>query len=80
MSNKLRLPQMAWYGTKELELSLPDNWQVEMGYMAGYDRPALSLEQIKKAVTGKLIGTSPLRELAMGKKEVVIIFLSLIHI
>jgi len=74
MSNTLRLPQMAWYGTKELELSLPDNWQVEMGYMTGYDRPALSLEQIKKTVTGKLIGTSPLRELAMGKKEVVIIF------
>jgi len=48
MSNTLRLPQMAWYGTKELELSLPDNWQVEMGYMTGYDRPALSLEQIKK--------------------------------
>ena len=70
----LKLPQLAWYGTKELELPLADSWQVEMGYMAGYDRPALTSDQIKAAVTQKLIGTSPIRELAKGKKEVVIIF------
>jgi len=74
MSNILRLPQLAWHGTKELELPLPDKWQVEMGYMAGYDRPALTPEQIREAVTGKLTGTSSLRELARGKKEVAIIF------
>ena len=74
MSNTLKLPQLAWHGTKELDLPIPDGWQVEMGYMAGYDRPALSPEQIREAVTGKLIGAPPLRELARGKKEVVIIF------
>lgn len=74
MSNMLKMPQLAWHGIKELELPIPDNWQVEMGYMAGHDRPALSLDQIKEAVTGKLISTPPLRELARGKKEVVIIF------
>ncbi|HEY51161.1 MAG TPA: DUF2088 domain-containing protein [Dehalococcoidia bacterium] len=74
MSNILRLPQLAWHGTNELELPLPDKWQVEMGYMAGYNRPALSSEQIREEITGKLIGTSPLRELARGKKEVAIIF------
>ncbi|GAJ21242.1 unnamed protein product, partial [marine sediment metagenome] len=26
----IRLPQLAWYGTKELELPLPDRWQVEV--------------------------------------------------
>lgn len=70
----LKLPQLAWYGTKELELPLVDSWQVEMGYMAGYDRPALTPDQIKAAVTQNLIGTLPIRELAKGKKEVVIIF------
>lgn len=74
MSKILRLPQLAWYGPKELALPLPDDWQVEMGYMAGYNRPALSPKQVRKAVTGNLIGTSPLRELARGKKEAVIIF------
>ena len=74
MPNKLKLPQLAWHGMKELELPLPDNWQVEMGYMAGYNRPALSLDQIRESVTGDLIGTSPLRKLAQGKKEAVIIF------
>jgi len=74
MSQTLRLPQLAWYGPKELALPLPDDWQVEMGYMAGYNRPALGSDQIREAVTGHLIGTSPLRELARGKKEAVIIF------
>jgi len=70
----LKLPQLAWDGTKELELSITDSWQVEMGYMAGYDRPALTPDQIKAAVTQNLIGTPPIRKLAKGKKEVAILF------
>ena len=42
--------------------------------MAGYDRPTLTPNQIKAAVTENLMGTPPIRELAKGKKEVVIIF------
>lgn len=72
--NILKLPQLAWYGTKELELPLVDSWQVEMCYMAGSDRPALTPDQIRAAVTQNLIGTPPIRELAKGKKEAVIIF------
>jgi len=74
MVQTLKLPQLAWYGTRELELPLASGWQVEMGYMAGYDRPALTPEQVKAAVTQNLIGSPPIRELARGKKEVVIIF------
>ena len=70
----LKLPQLAWAKTKELELPLADSWQVEMGYMAGYDRPALTPDQIKAALTQNLIGTPPIREIAKGKKDVVIIF------
>jgi len=70
----LTLPQLAWYGDTALELPMPDGWQVEMCHMAGYDRPALTPDQIKVAVSTNLYGTPPIRELAKGKKEVVIIF------
>jgi nickel-dependent lactate racemase len=69
----IRLPQLAWYGTKELELPLPDSWQAEVYNMAGFDRPAMKPDEIKVAITN-LIGSSPIRELARGKNEVVIIF------
>jgi nickel-dependent lactate racemase len=72
--NMLKLPQLAWHGTKALELPLPDGWQVEMCHIAGYDRPTLTPDQIRTAVTQNLIGTPPIREMAKGKKEVVIIF------
>ena len=71
--NIIRLPQLAWYGTNELELPVPDSWQVEVYNMAGYNRPAMKPEEIKAAVT-HLIGSPPIKELARGKKEVVIIF------
>jgi len=71
--NIIRLPQLAWYETKELELPLPDSWQVEVYNMAGYNRPAMKPEEIKAAIANP-IGTPPIRELAKGKNEVVIIF------
>ncbi|MCL0078373.1 nickel-dependent lactate racemase, partial [Dehalococcoidia bacterium] len=74
MTNVVRLPQLAWYETKELELPLPDNWQVEVCNMAGYNRPALEPDEIRSAIRNNLIGTPPIRELARGKNEVVIIF------
>jgi len=69
----VRLPQLAWYGTKELELTLPDSWQVEVYNMDGFDRPAMKPDEIKDAIAN-LIGSPPIRELARGKNEVVIIF------
>jgi nickel-dependent lactate racemase len=70
----LKLPQMAWDGEAELELPLPDSWQIEISHMAGYNRPALTTDQIKATVTQNLIDSPPIRELAKGKKEVAIIF------
>ena len=69
----ITLPQLAWCGTKELELPLPDSWQVEFYNMAGFDRPSMKPDEIKLAIAN-LIGSPPIRELARGKKEVVIIF------
>jgi len=67
------VPQLAWYETKELELPLPDSWQVEVYNMAGYNRPAMKPAEIKTSISNP-IGIPPIRELAKGKKEVVIIF------
>ena len=71
--NIIRVPQLAWYQTQELELPLPDSWRVEMYNMAGYNRPALKPEEIKASICNPIDG-QPIRELAKGKKEVVIIF------
>jgi len=71
--NIIRLPQLAWYGTKELRLPMPEGWRVEVYNMAGYNRPTMKPDEIKAAVT-KLIGSPPIKELARGKSEVVILF------
>ncbi len=71
--SSIKLPQLAWYGAKELELSFPDGWPVKCYNFAGADRPAMKPDEIRKAIADPS-GSSPLRELARGKKEVVIIF------
>ena len=71
--NTIKLSQPAWYEPKEFVLPLPDGWQVEVCNMAGYNRSALTPDEIKAAIS-KPIGIPPIRELAKGKKEVVIIF------
>ena len=73
MANIVKLPQYSWYDQKEVEYPLPDNWQVTVHNIAGYDRPAMKPDEIKAAVTSP-IGMPPLRELAKDRKEAVIIF------
>ncbi|MBA7657715.1 hypothetical protein ES703_65656 [subsurface metagenome] len=72
MMNTIRVPQLAWYGAKELALPLPDSWQVEVCNMTGYHHVAMKPDEIRTAL-GNPIGTPPIRELAKGKEEVVII-------
>jgi nickel-dependent lactate racemase len=69
----IKLPQLAWYDPRDLELPFPDDWQIEICNMKGYDRPELTPEAIRAALQNP-IGTKPLRELARGKKEVAILF------
>ena len=71
--NVISVPQLNWFGTKEFKLSLPDRWQVEVGSIAGFNKPAVKPANIRAALNNP-IGTKPLSELAKGKKEVVIIF------
>ena len=69
----IRLPQLPWHSPRELELPLPDDWQVEVCHMAGFDRPALKPEEIRASISNP-IGLPPIRELARGRREVVILF------
>ena len=69
----IKLPQQNWYGAKEVGFSLPGRWQAEILNMSGYNKPALQLAEISQALQNPM-GTKPLRELAQGKQQVVIIF------
>jgi nickel-dependent lactate racemase len=69
----ISVPQLAWHNPRDLTLSLPDSWHVGTFNMAGHDRPAMTDEQINQSITG-LMGSPPIRELARGKKDVVITF------
>ena len=71
MTTTLEVPQLPWHGARPLELAFPDEWQVDVCNMAGYDRPAMTDDQIRAAIATP-IDTPPISELARGKKEVVI--------
>jgi nickel-dependent lactate racemase len=70
---KLKVPQLLWYENSELELDFPDSWDVHFLPPKGHDRPKLTPQQIEQAFANP-IGTQRIRDLARGKKEVVIIF------
>ncbi len=69
----VKVPQFPWYGDTELELELPDSWEVIIPRMAGENAPKLNSQQIRDAIR-KPIGTPRLSEMARGKTEVCIIF------
>jgi nickel-dependent lactate racemase len=69
----ITLPQLAWQGSRQLNIFLPDSWQVKVCNMAGYDCPAMKPAEIKQAIAHP-IGMPPIRELARGQEEVVILF------
>lgn len=73
LANTIRLPQYIWYEPREVEFSLPDSWQVMVHTMAGHNRPAMKAEEIRKAIASPT-GMPRLKEMAKGKKEVVILF------
>ena len=72
-SANIALPVLAWYGDKELELELPESWDVTVCRMKGQDARPLSDDGIRKAFENKT-GAKTIRELAKGKKEVAILF------
>jgi nickel-dependent lactate racemase len=73
LTNNVKLPQYIWYEPKEVEFPLPDSWQVTVQNIAGYNKPAIKLDEIKAAIASPT-GMPPLKELARDRKEAVIIF------
>ena len=72
-THTVSIPIKAWYGDEETELQFPETWDVQTCRMAGHDTPALSDDRLREALRHPL-GTEPLREMAQGKKQVVILF------
>jgi nickel-dependent lactate racemase len=67
---RLALLSGAWYGDRKMELELPGEWDVRM--MRSEDRPVVSDEAIGVALAHP-IGTPPLRSLAEGRRDAVIV-------
>lgn len=67
------LPQLGWHNRGEVEYPLPEQWRIETCNMTGFDRPALKSEAIQQLINSP-IGTQRIRELAKGKRQVVILF------
>jgi len=78
MSKIVRLPQYKWTDEREVEYHLPDNWDVTTYDFAGANRPVMNPAQVKAAITSP-IGSPRLRDLARGKKKVIILFETMIQ-
>ena len=79
MSKIVRLPQYKWAeNEREVEYQLPDSWDVTIYDFAGANRPVMTQSQIKVALASPM-GSPRLKELALGKKKVVILFESMIR-
>jgi nickel-dependent lactate racemase len=72
-SNIVTVPQLAWLGDIEAELRFPRDWEVTVCHMEGYRAPKLSREGFLRAFANP-IGCKPIRDLAKGKRNVVILF------
>ncbi|MGQ9544005.1 MAG: lactate racemase domain-containing protein [Candidatus Bathyarchaeia archaeon] len=69
---KLKVPTLAWFGQKDLELEFPDGWRVIFLPMNGYEKPRVSGDMVRKALREPL-GTKPLAKLAEGKGDIAIV-------
>lgn len=69
----ITLQQNCWNGFEPVKLSLPDHWDVAWHGIPGDDRPALTTDEMREKLN-KPYGMPPIKELAQGKKRVVIVF------
>ncbi len=70
---KIKIPQLLWYGNREMELEFPDSWTVFFCPMRGGEKNRLTTKEMEKAFSHP-IGSKTIAELARGKREVVILF------
>jgi lactate racemase len=72
-TTKVTVPQLIWWGDIDTDLVFPGGWNVVPCYMQGHKAPKLDDKGYRRAFANP-IGTKPIRELARGKKNVVIVF------
>ena len=77
-SNNVTVPIACWGDYSEIDLSFPDSWSVNHCMMKGHDTPEMDDEAIRESLASPH-GTSRLRELAVGKQRVAILFDDLIR-
>lgn len=70
MSEPIRIPWGAWFGDEELELTFPATWEARL--FPPRDAPPLSEAALRQAFE-QPHGTPPLRELARGRRDAVIV-------
>jgi nickel-dependent lactate racemase len=72
-NNRVVVPQLAWWGDIETELTFSKKWDVTVHHMHGHDAPKLRPDELRKAFANP-IGCKQIRIIAQGKKNVVILF------
>jgi nickel-dependent lactate racemase len=70
---KISLPSRLWYENKEWDLTFPDRWEVHNLNPPGFEKAGLNREQIKEKIERPVTGPT-LEDLALGKKQAVIVF------
>jgi lactate racemase len=73
VKNSVIVPQGAWHEEKDVELYFPEKWELTVCHMNGYNAAKLDKAGIRRAFDNP-INSKPVRELAKGKKNVVILF------
>ena len=61
-----QLPANSNYGDRPIPITFPDNWDVHISRIRGYDTPALTEAQIREKLHAA-IGAKPISEGAAGK-------------
>jgi nickel-dependent lactate racemase len=70
---EINIPQLLWYGNTETALHFPSSWSVSFCPMKGEGKKRLAPEELRRAFQ-QPIGTNLIRDLAKGKREIVILF------
>jgi len=69
---KVKVPTLAWFGHRDLELEFPEDWFTVFLPMVGYEKQKVKDDVFKKALR-EPHGAKPIAKLAEGKREVAIV-------
>ena len=70
---RIAVPEIAWADRRGRILEFPDGWDVRLYPMRGFGARGMEGEELLKALRNP-IGSKPLRKLAEGRREAVVVF------